>query len=391
MAKRITVIVLDGVGIGEAPDADKYGDVGSNSIANVAKVLGGINLPNMEKFGLGNIFPIDGVNPTKTPKGGWGKLTPKSDGKDTVTGHWELMGIRLVSPFPTYPNGFPDEVLNEFKLQTGRGVLANIAASGTDIIVKHGVEHMESGDVIVYTSADSVFQIAAHEGIIPIEEQYKICKIARNILVGKHGVGRVIARPFVGENPENFTRTKNRKDFARIPETPTMMDKLVSAGLDVYSVGKIDDIFGHRGITKSNHTLNNLESIDAMKGFLKEEFSGLLFVNLIEFDMNFGHRNDPKGYAGALVEFDNALPDIQALLSENDIVMICADHGVDPTTESTDHSREYVPILVFGPEVNPGEIGTRGSFSDVAATIAAHFSLEKPLHGESFLQSIIKR
>lgn len=389
MAKRVTVIVLDGVGIGEAPDAERFGDVGSNSIANVAKELGGINLPNLQKIGLGNIHPILGVAPTDNPSGAWGKLTPKSEGKDTVTGHWELMGIRLETPFPTYPDGFPNQLIEEFSKKINRGVLANIPASGTQVIKDFGMQHLATGDVIVYTSADSVFQIAANESIIPITELYEICKSARDLLIGEHGVGRVIARPFIGDSPENFTRTQNRKDYARIPESATVMDKLIDANFDVYSVGKIDDIFAHQGISKSNHTYNNADSIEAMKEFLKEDFSGLLFVNLIEFDMIYGHRNDVKGYAGALVKFDNVIPEINSLLSEEDIVIICADHGVDPTTPSSDHSREYVPLIVFGKAVNTGEIGTRASFSDVGATICDHFNLAPPLHGKSFLPIIL--
>lgn len=389
MFQRITVIVLDGVGIGAAPDAADYGDEGSNSIANVAEALGGINLPNLKKLGLGNISPIKGVAPMQKPEGAFGKMQPKSAGKDTISGHWELMGIYLPEPSPTYPNGFPDEVIVEFEKRIGREVLGNKPASGTDIIKELGEEHMRTGKPIVYTSADSVFQIAAHEAIIPVEELYKISKIARDILKGEHAVGRVIARPFVGTSRDNFKRTDKRRDFSREPDSDTILDKLFQAGYDVWSVGKIDDIFAHRGITRKNHTVSNEKSIQATIDSLKEPFKGLLFVNLIEFDMVYGHRNDPAGYYGALKRFDDALPEIRRQLSPDDLVIITADHGVDPTTESTDHSREYVPLLAFSPRVTGVNLGVRSSLADVGATIAENFSLEPPLIGTSFLHELI--
>ncbi len=388
MFKRITVIILDGVGIGAAPDAAEYGDEGSNSIANVARVLGGIELPNMGKLGLGHITEIKGVPPSEDPQGGFGKMQPLSAGKDTISGHWEMMGIYLPEPFPTYPNGFPDEIIKEFEAKIGRGTLANRPASGTEIIKKLGEEHLRTGKPIVYTSADSVFQIAAHEDIIPIPELYEMCMIARKILNGKHAVGRVIARPFIGTNAENFTRTNNRRDFSRTPDSDTVLDKLFAAGYDVWSVGKIDDIFVHRGFTRKNHTLGNLESTKILIKLLEEPFHGLMFVNLIEFDMIYGHRNDPKGYYQALKAFDDAVPDIQEKLSKDDLVIVSADHGVDPTTESTDHSREYVPLLVFGPGVHGVNLGVRKTFADVGATILENFSLEPPLIGTSFLSNL---
>ena len=388
MFKRITVIVLDGVGIGEAPDAAEYGDVGSNSIGNVAKVLNGIDLPNMGALGLGNITDIKGVPPTEHPEGGYGKMRPKSAGKDTTQGHWEMMGIYLPKPSPTYPHGFPKEIMQEFEEKIGRGTLANRPASGTEIIKELGEEHIRTGKPIVYTSADSVFQVAVHEDVIPIKELYEICQIARDILQGDHAVGRVIARPFVGDAPENFTRTKNRKDFSREPETDTVLDKLFKAGYDVWSVGKIDDIFAHRGITRKNHTLGNQQSTEITINLLKEPFNGLLFVNLIEFDMIFGHRNDPEGYYQALKKFDDAIPHIKACLTEEDLVLVSADHGVDPTTESTDHSREYVPLLAFGPAVKGVDLGTRETFADLGATICENFQLEQPLIGKSFLKEL---
>ncbi|MFC1936497.1 phosphopentomutase [Chloroflexota bacterium] len=386
---RVVLIVLDGVGVGAAPDAAKYGDQGSNSVGNVSRVLGGIDLPNMGQVGLGGIIEIEGVPPADHPTGGFGKMSPQSAGKDTVSGHWELMGIYLPEPFPTYPDGFPDEVLTPFVDAIGRGVIGNKAASGTVIIQELGEEHVRTGKPIVYTSADSVFQIAAHEEVIPLDELYQMCRTAREILTGKHGVGRVIARPFIGESKGAFTRTNNRKDFARIPDTATMMDKLVNAGMQVYSVGKIDDIFGHRGITKGNHTSTNADSIQATLDFLDEDFKGLMFINLIEFDMIYGHRNDPEGYYKALKQFDDAIPDIQARLRPSDIVIISADHGVDPTTESTDHSREFVPLLVFGQPVKGVNLGARSTLSDVAATLAEIFNLEPPTIGASFLKQIL--
>ncbi len=388
MFKRIAVIVLDGVGVGEAPDAADYGDVGSNSIGNVAKVLGGMDLPNMQKLGLGNITGIIGVPPTDAAEGGFGKMQPLSAGKDTMSGHWEMMGIYLPDPAPTYPDGFPDEIMDEFEEKIGRGTLANRPASGTEIIKDLGEEHVRTGKPIVYTSADSVFQIAAHEEVIPVDELYEICKIARRILKGKHAVGRVIARPFVGENAENFKRTDNRRDFSRAPESDTILDKAYAAGLDVWSVGKIDDIFVHRGITHKNHTLGNIESIKATLNHLEEPFNGLLFVNLIEFDMIYGHRNDPQGYYGALKTFDDAIPEMMKRLSADDLVIVSADHGVDPTTESTDHSREFVPLLVFGPRVRGVDLGIRNSFADVGATITENFKLEPPDIGASFLHEL---
>ena len=388
MFKRMTVIVLDGVGIGASPDAADYGDVGANSIANVASVLGGIDLPNMQKLGLGNITDILGVPPTNSPQGGFGKMQPMSAGKDTISGHWEMMGIYLPDPSPTYPNGFPDEVIYAFESAIGRGTLANKPSSGTEIIKELGEEHMRTGKPIVYTSADSVFQIAAHEEVIPVSELYEICQIARDILKGQHAVGRVIARPFIGTNAENFTRTNNRKDFSRTPESDTVLDKLFTAGLDVWSVGKIDDIFVHRGITRKNHTLGNKESTEITLQLLEENFTGLLFVNLIEFDMIFGHRNDPQGYYGALKAFDNAIPEIQRRLTEDDLVLVSADHGVDPTTKSTDHSREYVPLLAFGPSVKGVDLGIRKSFADVGATITENFQVKNPEIGSSFLSDL---
>ncbi|MDX9956269.1 MAG: phosphopentomutase [Anaerolineae bacterium] len=386
--ERVIVIVLDGVGVGELPDADEYGDIGSNSIANTARAIGGLELPNMQALGLGNLGDIMGVAPRTDTLGAYGKMAEASKGKDSVTGHWELMGIHSPIAMPTYPEGFPPEVLEEFTRLTGYGVLGNKAASGTEILVELGEEHLKTGKLIVYTSADSVFQIAAHEGIVPIEELYRVCQIARDMLSEPHAVGRVIARPFEGE-PGAFKRTPRRHDYPLLPPSPTVMMKLVDAGFDVAAVGKIDDLFGNTGISLNKHRTNNKDSIAAMMEFVGDAFKGLVLVNLIEYDMIYGHRNDPQGYAGALRDFDAALPALRAAMRPTDIAMIVADHGVDPTTPSTDHSREYIPLLVFGEPVKPGvNLGVRKTFSDVGATIAEIFELEKPEIGISFLPDI---
>jgi phosphopentomutase len=388
--KRITVIVLDGVGVGAAPDAADYGDAGSNSIGNTARVLGGIDLPHMAMLGLGHVTEIPGVPPMADPWGGYGKMQPMSAGKDTISGHWEIMGIHLPDPFPTYPEGFPDEVIRPFEEQIGREVLANRPASGTEIIKELGEEHIRTGKPIVYTSADSVFQIATHEKVVPVDQLYAMSRTAREILQGKHGVGRVIARPFVGRTPEDFTRTDNRRDFSRTPDSATILDKLEAAGYDVWSVGKIDDIFVHRGLTRKNHTLGNEESIQTTLNLLEEDFHGLLFVNLIEFDMVYGHRNDPEGYYHALRTFDDAIPEIQSRLGDGDLVIVASDHGVDPTTKSTDHSREYVPLLAFGPRVRGVDLGVRDTFGDIGATIAENFQVVPPEIGTSFLGDLTR-
>jgi phosphopentomutase len=390
--QRIIVIVLDGVGAGEAPDAAQYGDVGSNSLSNTARVVGGMHMPNMGRIGLGYITPMQGVPRAAHPTGAYGKMAPRSAGKDTISGHWEMMGVCLSQPLPTYPQGFPPQVIQEFERRIGRDTLGNFPASGTEIIKQLGMEHIQTGKPIVYTSADSVFQIAAHEQVIPIDQLYWMCEQARQMLTGDHAVGRVIARPFIGHDPADFTRTERRRDYPLLPPTQTMLQKVVAAGLEVCSVGKIDDIFAHTGITRSNHNENNADSLASTLAFLEEDFKGLIFVNLIEFDMIYGHRNNPQGYAGALEKVDQAVPEIQKRLKPGDIVMFVADHGVDPTTPSTDHSREYAPLLVFGPPLAPGtDLGTRGTFSDVAATIAEAFALTPPLLGESFLTDILRK
>jgi phosphopentomutase len=390
--QRIMVIVLDGVGAGEAPDAAQYGDVGSNSLSNTARAVGGLHLPNMGKIGLGYITPMQGVPPAAHPTGAYGKMMPRSTGKDTISGHWEMMGVMLSKPLPTYPHGFPPGVIEEFERRIGRGTLGNFPASGTEIIKQLGMEHIRTGKPIVYTSADSVFQIATNEQVIPIDQLYWMCEQAREMLAGENAVGRVIARPFIGNDPAHFTRTERRRDYPLLPPTKTMLQKVVEAGLEVCAVGKIDDIFAHTGITRSKHTTNNADSLTATLEFLEEDFKGLLFVNLIEFDMLYGHRNDPAGYAEALTKVDEAVPEMIERMNTGDIAMFAADHGVDPTTPSTDHSREYAPLLVFGAPVRKGtDLGTRSTFSDVAATIADTFSLVPPLQGESFLPEILRK
>jgi phosphopentomutase len=382
------VIVLDGVGIGEAPDAALYGDSGSNSLANTARRLGGLHLPNLAALGLGSIEPIAGVPPPKAPSAAFGKLCPRSPGKDSITGHWELMGVHLARPLPTYPRGFPAAVIEAFTRATGHAVIGNRPASGTEIISELGAQHLECGALIVYTSADSVFQVAAHEDRVPPDELHAICRVARGLLTGEHGVGRVIARPFTG-TPGAFVRTAARRDFPLLPPSDTLLDILKESGRAVISVGKIDDLFGGRGMTQIHHVTTNAESIEGLLKFMNRHFEGLLFVNLVEFDTVFGHRNDPEGYARALAAFDACLPAVHHRMRPGDLAMIVADHGVDPTTPSTDHSREYVPLLAFGPPSAAGlDLGARGTLSDVAATVAEMFALRPPKHGTSFLGDI---
>lgn len=386
---RITIIVLDSVGIGELPDADKYGDKGSNTLVNTAKAVGGLNLPNLAQLGLGNINNIDGVPPTDGALGAYGKMNEQSPGKDTTTGHWELAGVILDKPFPVFPNGFPNEFIAQFSRRIGREVLGNKVASGTAIIEELGEEHMRTGKPIVYTSADSVFQIAAHEDVIPIKELYRICEIAREMLTNELAVGRVIARPFEGQ-PGSFKRTQNRHDYSLEPVKTTILDILVENNLDMIAIGKITDIFAGKGITDTVRTKSNMEGVDKTLQYLRSDNRGLIFTNLVEYDQNYGHRNDPQGYAKALEEFDARLPELTAALNNDDILVITADHGCDPTTISTDHSREYVPILVYGSKVQGGvNLGVRSSFADLAATIADIFGLQFNV-GTSFADEILK-
>lgn len=387
--KRVVLIVLDSVGCGDAPDAAAYGDEGSNTLGNTSRAVGGLNLPNLGSLGLGNLTDIQNVPPVERAAGAYGRLTEISAGKDTTTGHWELGGIVLDRPFPLYPDGFPAGLMAEYEARIGRGTLGNYPASGTEIIKELGEAHMLTGKPIVYTSGDSVFQVAAHEDIIPIDELYRICRIARELLTGEHCVGRVIARPFVGQ-PGNFSRTERRRDFSLEPTGQTILDAVKTAGLEVMGVGKIEDIFAHRGLTMSNHTGNNMAGVDAILEFAGLDRPGFIFANLVDFDALYGHRNNPRGYADALEAFDRRLPEIQEGLRDDDLLIITADHGNDPTTPSTDHSRERVPLLVAGAWVRQNlNLGTRQSFADVAASIADALGIPWRGPGQSFAQDLL--
>ena len=382
--KRVFLIVLDSVGIGEMPDAAEYGDAGSNTILAASKSPY-FSMPNMKKLGY---FNIDGVavdDREEEPKASFARMAESSKGKDTTIGHWEIAGVISKAPLPTYPNGFPKEVLEEFSKRTGRGVLCNRPYSGTEVIKDYGDEHVKTGDLIVYTSADSVFQIAAHEEVVPVEQLYEYCEIARKILVGEHGVGRVIARPFIGESG-NYTRTSNRHDFSLEPPKTTMLDQIKAQGLEVLAVGKINDIFAGKGITKFVRTVNNEDGINKTLEYMDEDFEGICFVNLVDYDMLYGHRNDVDGYAKALSYFDKRLLEILDKMRDEDILMITADHGCDPSTPSTDHSREYTPLIIYGKPIEAGvNYGTRETFADIAATILAYFGIEKECAGTPIL------
>ncbi len=383
---RVILIVLDSVGMGALPDAHKFGDYGVNTINNVAKKLGGLNIPNMIDLGLGNIEGMREFTKVTKPKGSFARLAEVSAGKDTTIGHWEMTGIVTKTPFPTYPNGFPKEVMDEFLEKTGeKGYLGNCTASGTTIIAQLGKEHMDTGYPIIYTSADSVFQIAAHEEVIPVDRLYEICEIAREMLKDEHAVARVIARPFVGE-PGNFTRTSNRRDFSLKPTTDNVLCSLKDAGLDVLAVGKIEDIFAGVGITEAIHTKDNQDGIDKTIEYMKADNRGLIFTNLVEFDSKWGHRNDYEGYGRGLEEFDARLPEIMAAMKDDDLLMITADHGCDPTTEGTDHTREYVPLLMYSKNAVSGrDFRTGDTFANIGQTIADIFDLEPLASGISYL------
>ena len=386
--KRVFLIVLDSFGIGALPDAAAFGDPGTNTLRSCAKSEF-LNIPNMVRAGLGNIDGVDCLPKAAAPVGAYARLAEKSMGKDTTIGHWEIAGIVSPNPLPTYPEGFPDEVLEPFKAATGRGVLANAPWSGTEVINEFGDEHVRTGDLIVYTSADSVFQIAAHEDVVPLEQLYEYCRIARKQLQGKHGVGRVIARPFVG-TPGNFKRTSNRHDFSLEPPKDTLLDAAEKAGLASIGVGKIYDIFAGRGTTEHVYNKSNADGMGHALHYAGQDFAGLCFVNLVDFDMNFGHRRDIDGYANALSEFDAWLPGFMAQLGDEDLVMITADHGCDPAyTATTDHTREYVPLLILGKQVKPVNLGTRDSFADIAATSAELLGISLDTPGKSFAAEIL--
>ena len=388
--KRVIWVVLDSVGMGAMPDAHLFGDVGANTIGNISKKVGGLKLPNLQKLGLGNIEGMEGVEPIESPEGSYARLEELSMGKDTTTGHWEMVGIHTKDGFPTYPEGFPKDVMDKFEAKIGKGTLANYASSGTVIIEDLGQEHVETGKPIIYTSADSVFQIAAHEDVIPLEKLYEMCEIAREMLKDEHAVARVIARPFEGTEG-NFTRTANRRDFALLPPHKTTLDYLKEADLDVIGIGKIEDIFAGQGITKAIHTSSNMEGIDVTIDEIKQDSKGLIFTNLVDFDMKWGHRNDYVNYAKALEEFDARLPEILGAMKKDDVLFITADHGCDPTFPGTDHTREYVPFLVYGDTIKAnGDMKTRKSFADMGQTIGDMFELPNIPVGESFL-SLIKK
>lgn len=384
--KRVAIFVLDGVGIGEMPDAGRYSDAGADTLGHVIEKMEP-DLPNLREMGLYNIRGW--AQGEEEPIGCFGKMAEKAAGKDTTSGHWELAGLTLETPFPTYPDGFPEELIREFEDAVGMEVIGNKAASGTQIIEELGPEHLKTGKLIVYTSADSVFQIAAHESVIPPEELWHICRVARSLLTGKNAVGRVIARPFAGE-PGHFVRTANRRDFSVNPVGETMLDVLKNAGFDVLGVGKIEDIFNHRGLTQSNHAAGNEACMDAAMEFLKKDYwKGLMFVNLVDTDMLYGHRNDVAGFAGALEAFDKRLPALLRLLGEDTLLIITADHGCDPAFPTTDHTREYVPLLVWGLGIDEGvNLGVRESFADVAATTLEALGVSNPLGGKSFYKAL---
>ena len=387
---QVVIIVLDSVGIGDAPDADVYGDVGSNTIGNIARAIGGLSVPNLATLGLGHLGDFNGIPAVEKPTGAYGRLTEVSAGKDTTTGHWELGGVSLKRPFPTFPDGFPEDFVKRYEARIGRQTLGNYPASGTIIVEQLGAEHVATGKPIIYTSADSVFQIAAHEEVIPIDELYHLCEIAREMLMNELVVGRVIARPFVGPVGA-FKRTERRRDFSLTPPADTILDKVKTAGLMSAGVGKIEDIFAHRGLTHVNHTGNNNAGVTATIDFIKTRRHGLVFTNLVDFDALYGHRNNVEGYAQALREFDRRLPEILAAMSDDDVLFITADHGNDPTTPSTDHSRERVPLLAAGRQVKPVAIGTRSSFADLAATVAKLLNVEPPDEGAEFASVILPK
>lgn len=387
MSHRAIVIVLDGVGIGRAHDAAAYGDEGSHTLGNIARAVGGLNLPILESLGLGTLDRLDGVRGDVRATAARGTMQPASKGKDSITGHWELCGVHLEQPFPTYPAGFPPEVVAEFTRLTGREVVGNVVGSGTDVVERYGAEHERTGGLIVYTSADSVFQIAAHERVVPLDELYVACAVARQMLVAPHNVSRVIARPFLGREG-SYARTANRRDFAVLPPGETLLDALSEAEIARAGVGKVDDLFAARGIS-AQHTRDNSDGMARILEWIRGNAGGFLFANLVDFDQLFGHRNDVAGFYGALRHFDAALPSLLSALREDDLLFLTADHGNDPTTPSSDHSRERVPVLVAGSPVVPVHVGDRRTFSDLGATVAEWLGIGFRGRGESFLSRVI--
>ena len=387
MKRRAVILVLDGVGAGEAPDAADYGDASSNTLGHVARAVGGLRLPALAKAGLGNVLALDGMPASDAVTGAWGRMRPASAGKDSTTGHWEIAGIHLERPFPTYPAGFPDDVVAEFSRRTGRGVIGNLVGSGTAVLEEFGEEHARTGSWILYTSADSVFQIAANEAVVPLDELYRACAVAREMLVPPHDVSRVIARPFVGTRG-SFTRTPNRRDYSIQPPGTTLLDALAEAGVPRSGVGKVDDLFAQRSIV-ARHTASNAEGIGLIRSWLAGDEVGLLFANLVDFDQLYGHRNDVAGFYNSLREFDFALPSLTAELREDDLLFITADHGNDPTTPSTDHARECVPLIALGPAVRPVSLGDRATFSDLGATVGEWLGVSYGGRGQSFLRQLL--
>ncbi|MBQ4817863.1 phosphopentomutase [Bacillus pumilus] len=387
--KRIFLVVMDSVGIGEAPDAAEFNDVGADTLGHIAEKMNGLHMPNMAKLGLSHIKEIKGIPADEKPLAYYGKMQEASNGKDTMTGHWEIMGLYIDTPFRVFPDGFPDELLNELKEKTGRGIIGNKPASGTEILDELGEEHMKTGDLIVYTSADSVLQIAAHEEVVPLDELYRICEMARELTLDeKYMVGRIIARPFVGE-PGAFVRTPNRHDYALKPFDRTVMNELKDSGLDVISIGKISDIYDGEGITSSLRTKSNMDGMDKLVDTLKTDFTGLSFLNLVDFDALYGHRRDPEGYGKALEEFDARLPEVFDLLKEDDLLVITADHGNDPVHHGTDHTREYVPLIAYSKKhQGANELPTSKTFADLGATVADNFKTTMPKYGTSFLSKL---
>jgi phosphopentomutase len=385
--KRAIVLVLDGVGIGALPDAALYGDTGSNTLVNLARACGGLHVPVLEKIGLGNITSIMGISRTTSPRGSYGKMAELSAGKDSTSGHWELCGVVVSRPFPTYPHGFPDAIIKEFEHHIGHTVLGNKPASGTEIIQELGAEHIRTKQPIVYTSADSVFQVACHIDVFSLSELYSFCETARNLLQGEHAVARVIARPFAGRAPQ-FYRTEDRRDYSQAPLERTLLDIAKEHGYEVVVIGKVDDLFGHRGYTRSHHSVNDRACIDFVLEALDTAQDALIMANFVQFDMDWGHRNDIEGFQQGLVEIDQGIGKIIEKIEKHDVLVITADHGNDPTTPSTDHSREYVPLLVVTSRHPGTDLGTRNSFADVAQTIARYFNLEGIQHGEDFLNLI---
>ncbi len=385
---RVFLIVLDGVGIGALPDAGRYGDAGSHTLLHVAEAVGGLEVPVLERLGLGSLEKLPGVRRLSDPEGARGILAERSAGKDSTTGHWELMGLELERPFPTYPQGFPEPLLDAWSERVGRGWMCNLPASGTEVIERLGEAHQRTGDFIAYTSADSVFQVAAHEQTVPLDELYAACRAAREMLTGEHAVGRVIARPFTGA-PGGYARTSNRRDFSLLPPAPTVLDRLQAAGRPTITVGKVDDLFAGRGISDAIHTKDNDEGQQVLLDLARRPGEGLVFANLVDFDTRYGHRNDPAGFARALAEFDPVLGQLISRLRSDELVMVTADHGNDPTTPSTDHSREYVPLLVAGPRVRRGaDLGRRPSFADVGASVAELLGVASPPAGTSFVREM---